>query len=327
LLQLVEHHTIMTTYFKLFRWSNLLVIALTQVLLRYTIIEPLLQQNGYSLALSDIDFVLLVLATLFISAAGYAINDYFDLRTDRINKPQKTILGKSVSRRAAIFYHSLFNIVAVIIGLYLSLKLGEWNLVFIFIAVPTLLWMYSVRYKRKIFIGNAIIALLSAFVIAIVWIFEYHAVSKLHQPSQEVLQCISFYTRIYGAFAFLTTLIREIVKDIEDIKGDSKIGCKTIPILWGIKATKKLVVFLCIILFVFIAGFQYHMSRYGFDLIIAYMLLMVQIPLIIFINKTITAREKTDYGALSSLAKGIMVMGIISMVLFYFYFQQGILPE
>jgi 4-hydroxybenzoate polyprenyltransferase len=317
----------MMSYLKLFRWPNLLVVAITQYLFRYAILEPLLGQTGYELSLSHFEFFLLVVATILISAAGYAINDYFDLRTDRINKPHKIILGKSLSRRSAIFYHSLFNLIALIIGIYLSLRVGQWQLIFLFLVIPTLLWLYSIRYKRKFLVGNIVVGVLSAFVIAVVWIYDYHAMAMVVDPDPELLVSANRFVRIYGLFAFITTVMREIIKDIEDIKGDAKIGCRTIPIISGIRATKKIIILITVGIISLVAYFQIYLSRFDFDLLFAYIIVAIQIPLVLLIQKTISAKEKSDYHNLSRFAKVIMLSGVFTMFLFYFYFQQGILPE
>lgn len=315
----------MIAYLKLFRWQNLLIIVFIQYLLRYCIIEPILINEGYSFGLSNLDFFLLVLATVLITAAGYAINDYFDLKTDRINKPHKIILGKKLSRRKAIFSHTLLNIIAVLIGIYLAYRVNFWSLSAIFVVIPTLLWLYSIRYKRKFFIGNLIISLLAAFVIVIVWVFEFHAIAL--KPGidvsllREKTSLISDYVKIFALFAFLVTLLREIVKDIEDIKGDAKIGCKTIPIVSGVRQCKNILIILTIVIIVFTGYFQVLMLSLGnpYNLLFLYILLTVQIPLILTINKIHIAKEKLDYHIISRLVKFIMITGIFSMFLLYFY--------
>ncbi len=309
-------------YLKLFRWPNLLMVASIQILFRYGIIEPLLRSKGIELALSHADFTLLVLATLLITAAGYAINDYFDLRTDRINKPQRIILGRKISRRKAILFHSLFNILALLTGLWLSLRVNQWPLVFIFIIAPTLLWVYSIRYKRKFLLGNILVAFLAGFVVAIVWAFESHAIAAAGIKDVDFAN-ISYFSRVYALFAFLTTFTREIIKDIEDIKGDAKTGCKTIPVVVGIHATKRLLIFLTVTLIILVGWFQIFILMRDFDLLFAYLLLTVQIPFIFMINKIITAKEKHDYRNLSHFAKYIMTAGIFSMFFFYFYLHRG----
>ncbi len=317
----------MLAYLKLFRWQNLLILILIQGLFRYCIVKPLLLMFDYDLALSDIDFGILVLATVITSAAGYAINDYFDIKTDRINKPHKIILGKALSRRAAISSHIVLNIIAILLGFYLSYKVGNWSLSFIFIAIIIVLWLYSIRYKRKYFIGNFMISILAAFVIAIVWIFEYNALANFSEaPISVNVLVVDDFVKIFALFAFLTTLLREIIKDIEDIKGDAKTGCRTIPIVSGVRTCKNILIFLAIVIIVFTGYFQLVMldfelfgSQYQFNLLFAYVLLTVQIPLILLINKINIAKEKIDYQVLSRLAKFIMITGIFSMFLLYFY--------
>lgn len=313
----------MLAYFRLFRWPNLAVVALTQYLVRYAIIIPLLEQNGIEPALSHLSFALLVLSTLFITAAGYAINDYFDLRADRINKPDKIVLGKHISRRTAIFYHSLFNVAGVVLGVFLSLTVGNWQLAFLFIVIPFLLWMYSIRYKKKYFIGNFIVAVLAAFVVAIVWVFDFQALNGTAITDTDAINSISFLVRSYAFFAFLATLVREIIKDTEDIRGDAKTGCKTIPIVSGIRTTKRIIIFFNIALVALVIAMQVYLVRRDFDLLFVYLIFAVQLPFIMMINKTINAAEKSDYNYLSRFAKLTMLGGVLSMVILYFYIQEG----
>jgi len=312
----------MVAYLKLFRWPNLLMVAAIQCLFRYAIIQPLLQSKGLELALSHSDFFLIVLATMLITAAGYAINDYFDLRTDRINKPRRIILGRKISRRSAILFHSLFNIIAVLLGAYMAFRVQYWPLVFVFLIVPTLLWLYSIRYKRKFLTGNIIVAVLAGFVVAIVWIFESHALAAQGIRDVDFMN-ISYFSRVYALFAFLTTLLREIIKDIEDIKGDAKTGCKTIPVVAGVHSTKRLLIFLTITIIILTGWFQIFILMRDFDFLFAYILLAVQIPFIIMINKIMTAKEKADYTNLSLFSKMVMVAGVFSMFIFSFYLQGG----
>lgn len=312
----------MVAYLRLFRWPNLLMVVAIQYLFRYAIIQPLLQSKGLEFALSHGEFSLIVLATMLITAAGYAINDYFDLRTDRINKPERIILGRKISRRSAIFYHSLFNIIAVLLGTYMAIRVQNWPLLFVFLIVPTLLWLYSIRYKRKFLIGNIIVAILAGFVVAIVWVFESHALAAEGIRDVDFMN-ISYFSRVYALFAFLTTLLREIIKDIEDIKGDAKTGCKTIPVVAGVHSTKKLLIFLTVTVIILVGWFQVFILLRDFDLLFAYLLLAVQIPFIIMINRIMTAKERSDYRNLSLFSKMVMVAGVFSMFIFSFYLQGG----
>ncbi len=313
----------MLAYLRLFRWPNLAVVAMTQVLVRYAIILPLLAKSNIEPAFSDLSFAMLVVATLLITAAGYAINDYFDLRADRINKPDKIILGKHISRRTAIFFHSVFNAAGVVLGIILSLSVGNWQLAIVFLIIPFLLWMYSIRYKKKFFIGNFIVAVLAALVVAIVWVFEFQALNGAAPTDPETLNSISLLVRSYAFFAFLTTLAREVVKDTEDIRGDARTGCKTIPVVSGIRTTKRIIIFFNIALIVSILLMQVYLVRRDFDLLFVYLIFAVQLPFVLMINKTLNAREKTDYKNLSRWSKLTMLAGVFSMLILYFYIREG----
>jgi 4-hydroxybenzoate polyprenyltransferase len=313
----------MLSYLQLFRWNNLLVVALTQYLLRYAIILPLFYNHDITPGLTHSTFFLLVLATLMITAAGYAINDYFDLGTDRINRPSKIILGRSIPRRKAILYHSLLNLAGVLLGAYLSFLTRNWSLLFIFLVIPLLLWLYSVRYKRLFFIGNFIVAALVSFVITIVWIFEYQAISTVVPADHIAIQNISYITRVYALFAFLTTLTREIIKDVEDISGDSKIGCRTIPIVAGVGVTKNIIMASILITAIFVLYVQVFLLKSNFNVIFVYITLFVQLPMIYMIEKINHADERKEYSHLSMVAKIVMIAGVLSMGLFYFNFIIG----
>lgn len=304
-------------YLKLFRWPNLLVVILTQYLVRYAIVLPLLRAHNIEPALSHLVFGMLVMSTVFISAAGYAINDYFDLRTDRINKPGKVILGRIIPRRSAIFYHTFFNITGFLLGAFVALMVGNWQLAFIFLVVPTLLWLYSVRYKKKFFIGNFLVAVLSAFVVAVVWVFEYQAISGLLSSQHPVMATINNFIRMYAFFAFLTTLSREIVKDVEDMKGDIKTACKTIPIVAGVKKAKWIVILLNVITIVLVAYVQAWLINREYYVVFVYFLVAVQLPFLWIIHKILYAEHNKDFQYISRWSKYVMVSGVLSMLLFY----------
>ncbi|MFW5759010.1 MAG: geranylgeranylglycerol-phosphate geranylgeranyltransferase, partial [Bacteroidota bacterium] len=286
-----------------------------------SIVIPILNEFGSDPVMTTLQFSLLVLATLLISAAGYAINDYFDLRIDRINKPGKILLGRLIPRRKAIFYHSLFNILALIIGLYLSYVAHRWQLVFVFLVIPALLWLYSIRYKRKFLAGNLIVAALSAFVVAIVWVFDAHMLIAYDQMDSNALIAINYFVRIYALFAFFIGIIREITKDAEDIEGDRITGCKTIPVVVGIKNTTNMITFLVFGSILAVAFFQIWFWKRELYLLTAYLLIGVQIPFLVMFMKSMKAKTKNDFSQLSRWAKLIMITGISSMLLFYYYFS------
>ncbi len=311
-------------YGRLFRWPNLLILFGTQYLVRYAFIIPWLQNYDLLPVLSHFGFFLLATASVLISAAGYCINDYFDIKADRINKPSRMVLGRHISRRSAILAHWVLNGTGFLAGTTASWLAGKWQFSLIFLVVPFLLWLYSIRYKKKFLIGNFIVALLSAFSISMVWLFEYQALGVTDLAAQSFIAGIGTGVKLLALFAFLTTLARELIKDIEDIKGDVKIGCRTFPVIAGIRKTKFMIIFIFIAVMVSLLMFQIYLLRNDIDILFIYLMISVQLPMVFLINKTLNAFEKDDYHFISKSLKYIMVFGVMSMVVFYFYLAEGL---
>jgi 4-hydroxybenzoate polyprenyltransferase len=311
---------------ELIRLPNLLIIAFTQYAMRYLIMEPLLPSASFSLQFSNMHFFLLVISTLFIAAAGYIINDYFDTRTDRINKPEKVVVGVSINRRTAMTMHTIFNIIGVAIGIYLSIYVGILSLSFIFFLTAGLLWFYSTSYKRQFLIGNLTVAFLTAMVPLVVVLFEIPMLNK--EYGTIMLQYNSSFNYIFiwvagfSIFAFLTTLIREIIKDTEDFEGDSAYGMKTLPIAAGIPLTKAIVallisvtVFLLIYILVKFIMFSGTQTDY---ISLTYFGTFLIVPFFILLTLTLIAREKKDYHRASVLIKIIMLFGVMYSLIVYY---------
>ena len=214
-------------YLKLFRLPNLIIIALLQYLIKYSLIIPF----GFEPILTDFEFGLLVLSTVFIAAAGYAINDYFDIQVDEINKKEEVVVGKSIKRRVAMALHLVLSFIGVILGFYLGYKAGNVNFGLIHIMASGLLWFYSTSYKRQFLIGNLVVSFLTALVVLMVPIFEITPV--ITQNTASAAKSVFLLISVYALFAFVTTFMREIIKDLEDFKGDNSMGYKTLAISWG----------------------------------------------------------------------------------------------
>ena len=267
---------------RLTRFWNLVIIGLSQYFVAIFLIdrEWLLDWKLFVLASS----------TAIIAAAGYIINDYYDIKIDLINKPNRVVIGKNITRRYALFFHSILSFIGVALGFVLSWKLGVINFLSAF-----LLWVYSNNLKRQPFIGNFVVAWLTSISMVLVNI--------LYGVSNSLVI-------IYALFAFFMTLIREIVKDMEDLKGDNTFGCRTLPIVWGIRKTKVLLY----ILFGLLATSVILFNAIYSQLPLSYFLIFLFIPLGLLLLRLIRADTRKDFYWLSQACKIIMLLGVMSMV-------------
>ncbi|TAH43695.1 MAG: prenyltransferase [Bacteroidetes bacterium] len=298
---------------KLIRFSNLCIIALTQVLIRYCIILPAFETESiitgeYPVHLSNLNFALLVFSTLLLAAGGYIINDLFDLETDAINKPNKNIIGKIISVNTARTLFYTLSISGILIGFYLAWKIDTLIMGSIHVFSMASLWMYSSYYKRRFLSGNILIAFLSALSLLIVGLFEPEFYRNF------------IYLLFYAGFAFMISLIREIIKDMEDLEGDMKTDCKTIPVRLGLSNTKKVVYVLILVTVVLLVAVIYNFFFENKVFNFWMMITMFIIPFVALVSLIRSAEQKKDYYYAGVFTKVIMVGGVLSMLPFYYYF-------
>lgn len=275
--------TLIESFLRLTRAWNLVIIVLAQYFTAYFLAK--------ADVLNDLNLFLLSLSTVLIAAGGYVINDYYDVKIDYVNNPERVVVGKTIHRRFAILFHIALSALGIFVGLFISWKLALVNLLSV-----TVLWFYSNLLKRLPFIGNFTVALLTGASIAvIILLYNTHVVLIL----------------IYALFSFFMTLVREIIKDMEDLKGDNTYGCKTLPIVWGIRKTK--IALYLLILFFSVTVVVINQLYVKLDVIYFVMLLFV--PLAWLVTRLVRADTKKDYGWLSSFCKVIMLLGILSMTL------------
>lgn len=272
--------------FRMFRLQNLLLLLLSQVLVAWRFstdawwLDPDLR----------VRMLALVAATLCSAAGGYVINDYYDVKIDILNKPSKVVVGKLVSRRKSMVAHLLLFFLALCCGFLAGRKV----LMLVFFC-SSWLWLYSNQLKRLPFIGNFSIAVLTS-----VAIFLPAVLIPVRLPELILFAC----------FAFWSTLIREIIKDVEDMRGDQRHGCRTLPIVFGIPATRRIlygcgILFLSTILFASLElGTYWRFASVGLAL-----------PLYLFYRKLSTADTRQAFSSLSRQAKWIMAGGTLSMLL------------
>ena len=301
-------------FFKLVRWPNLLITALMMCL-----VHRCLMQMESSAA-----FTLLVISMVLIQAGGYVVNDIFDMEIDAINKPDKQIVGKVFTEKQSnVFYISL-TIIGLACALAASLIALGSKFITIFACMALLaclLYSYSSRYKKKLVIGNIIVSLSVAFAVFVPWLFEMIYISKhelLLITMQPLMRISLRFVLIYTAFAFLMTLIREIVKDMQDVEGDGRSHCRTIPIVWGMTVAQIIVIALCCVTVANIWNAADYFSELGLK--ITYYMLYASGVLVLFVigNNCILFTDKSlrierQFRLQSMFLKASMLIGVLSM--------------
>jgi 4-hydroxybenzoate polyprenyltransferase len=312
---------LLRAFLKLVRLPNLFFIVLTQFLFYYCILLPLLSSADVIAAIDQAQFILLSLASVLIAAAGYIINDYFDVNIDQVNKPKKNVVDVIVSRRWAILWHFVLSGIGVLLSLYISWKTGLWYIVLANFACAFLLFGYSVSLKQKLLSGNILISVLTAWVILILCLSEFRlsqgeSVDSNWLAAQNKILRLGF---LYAGFAFILTLIREAIKDMEDMEGDARYGSKTMPIVWGVPATKVYVAVWMIVLLAVLVAIQVYIIRFHWWWPILYCTVLIILPLAYTFSRLFKAMTPGHFHYLSSITKTVMFTGILSMGFFYFY--------
>jgi len=307
---------------RLIRFKNLLVIILTQVLIKLFLITPYISNPS----LSIINFNIYLLALVTIVSAGYIINDIYDIEIDKINRPKTRIISKEIDKESALKAYKILNSIGITSGFYVAYQIGKPSFGAIFIFFVFSLWKYSKDYKTSFLIGNLQVALLTALSIINIALFDLIPLGIKHETGSRI---IFYIILIYAAFSFITTLIREIIKDLEDFDGDKKRNSLTLAISCGIEKTKKISILLILTPILGLAYFQYfqysvlnstfsiEINYWGVNLTAVFYILLLQLLFILLIMKLNTAISKSDFHFSSSLCKIIMLTGILSIPLFH----------
>ncbi|MCK6608451.1 MAG: geranylgeranylglycerol-phosphate geranylgeranyltransferase [Flavobacterium sp.] len=298
-------------YLKLIRYQNLLMLAFMQLVFRYLF----LAQSYVDLALTDFNYILLVIATVCIAAGGYVINNIMDQDTDEIAKPQNRVVGVSISETVAYNWYIGLTIVGVGIGFYLSNVIYKPTFASMFILVATLLYMYATSFKQIPVLGNVVVALMLSTSIIIIGLFDILPAIDVDNRfrMKEAFDILMHY----AIFAFIINLIREIVKDMEDMDGDYQSGINSLPIAIGVQKT-KIVVGVLTVISIGILAYYVNSNLFELDYVVYYAMILIVGPLIYFGVKLLNAATKKEYHHLSLVLKIILFFGILSVAVIVF---------
>ncbi len=299
-------------YLKLVRWPNLIIISIIFLLIKTQLVDPLAANaTAIQPCLSDLHWTLMALATVLIAASGNVVNDIFDQEIDRINKPDRMIVGRSVTEEQAWNFYYAISSFGLGVGILVCWQLGNVSNSLIFMMSLGGLYFYSYSYKRQFLIGNVVVALLAALVpLMPVYLFS------MCEP--ELWMQLPWTPLLFGLafFSFITTMIRELIKDMEDEKGDRLLRCRTVPIVIGTTATKVVVSAFIAVLLMAVGKLQLAWWMAEDRVLFIYFMLAMQVPSIVLAAMVWKAKIPDEYHRASNLAKGVMLGGILSMLFF-----------
>lgn len=302
---------------RLVRWSNLLFLAALIWLMEKWVAVPMLDKAAFGEQLPWYLLLLIMLATLGIAAGGYVINDYFDVKIDRINRPDEVVVTRSVSKPVAMRISIVLSSIGALCGLVVAGLLHSLTIAILFILIPGLLWFYSSSYKRLFMVGNLIIALLAG-ITPIVVAMANVAILQLRYgtiiPFTTLPHDLYAWLGGFALFAFLLTWIREIVKDLQDQMGDRELECHSMPVVWGEKWTKVFVTGLIVATLAIIGHLWYHVLPFPISwtsLSTRYIALGIVIPLLCTLWLLWAAKIPSDYKNCQQVVKFTMLIGML----------------
>ena len=312
--------------FKIIRWKNLVIISLSQIFIKFFFIDFFIQKDQ----LLNENFVILLIITILIAASGYIVNDIYDYNLDQINKPEKVVLGKFLKSRDAIIIYMMFNCLAIVLSIFLCMKIEQEIYILVFLLIIYCLWLYSKKLKKYKTIGNILIAFFISLSILNVPLFSYKNI--LSDDRFFVFLIIS----IFSVLAFLINVKREIIKDIEDIEGDKIHKVKSLPIIFGTKKSKLVTIIIGIILMFAISSlitFQILILRsdllldvggnqfsnpqiWGANYISIIYMFIILIMFFYVELLILNATTKTNFTKASKLLKYLMLLSLLSLPVF-----------
>ena len=302
---------------RLVRWSNLLFLAALVWLMEKWVVTPILVKAAFGEQLPGYVLLLIILATVLIAAGGYVINDYFDVKIDRINRPDEVIVTRSISKPAAMRLSMTLSGIGIACGIVVAVLLKSLTIGILFVLIPGLLWFYSSSYKRLFMVGNLIIALLAGVTPMVVALTNVAVLQLRYEtilPYTTLVHDIYAWLGGFALFAFLLTWIREIIKDLQDQMGDRELECHSMPVVWGERWTKVFVTGLVVVTIAIIGHLWWHILPFPTtwtSLSTRYIALGVVTPLLCSVWLLWSAKIPSDYKVCQQVVKFTMLIGML----------------
>ena len=302
---------------QLVRWSNLFFLGALIYVMEKWVVVPILDDVAFGEQLPWYILLLIAAATILIAAGGYVINDYFDVKIDRINRPDDLVVTRHISRESAMHLFMALSGIGIVTGLATAWWAHSWTLLMIFVVIPGLLWFYSASYKRQLIVGNIVVAFVSALVPLLIAIANADYLNHLYGNTLAYTPIVGqLYVWLGGfaIFAFLMTFTREIVKDIEDIEGDREMECRTIPIVWGITTSKiiatiLLMAIVALLAYVVIGILPFPHDWHTFS--VRYVVFGIITPVLCTLALLWSANNKIEWHRIQTILKFVMFMGVM----------------
>jgi 4-hydroxybenzoate polyprenyltransferase len=301
---------------QLIRFPNLVIIAATLLAVRYLVIVPEFFQMGVKPAISTPEFILIVANAMIIAAGGYILNDVFDIEIDRINHPDRMIIEKVFSRNEGVQIAVILLLLAFCLGIIISLRIASVLPALVFLVAILVVWWYAARLKKTLIWGNLAVACMTACTIGMIWLFELDATGLIQKPVAQT----GFVSKIILSvmiFAGGLNFVREIVKDMEDMQGDSMVNCRSLPVVAGIKITHWVVNSLTLFILILLVVSQVWLWNKELKYVSGWLMVMVVLPLIVFLLLVNRAETKQQYHRASSFLRWIMVLGLATLVVLH----------
>ena len=299
--------TVLIALLRLVRFPNLVIVGLTQWLIAQQVLGQAFLQDTVTPVLSTAELGFLIVATACVTGLGYVVNDILDYEIDLVNRPERVIVGRILSRAAAKALVISLGVIGFLAALYLAISKGELEWLWLYPVFTGLLLLYPTVLKRHYLLGNLFVALACAGTAGLVWLAERSSWRALGESLQQQTQQLIVLFMLY---AFVSTWIREIVKDLEDQEGDRSQGRQSMPLRWGVQRAKQLIWILTLVLLLalgqlFVTDVLVELQLIGQALLLALMLLLLYFSWMLY-----QASEQQNYHQLSQAWKFYLLGGL-----------------